>query len=1026
MTEKFMNDKMLQIPFDKLVNWMFEEYKRTQTIFGVSEVKFFHKQNNQRLKLFGETMETPVGPAAGPHTQLAQNIVASYLSGSRFFELKSVQIMDELEIPKPCILAEDECYNTEWSTELPIMGAFDEYVKAWFALHILQKEFFNQSDRGFMFNMSVGYDLKGIQSPKVDAFIEGLKDASNTPIFKECLASLLDNVDKFEKLDEAYIKQISPNICTSITLSTMHGTPPQEIEAIIQYLISEKKLHTFVKMNPTLLGYQYVRDTFDKMGYKYIQIKEESFTHDLQFNDGVEMLKRLKVFAKEKQKDFGVKMSNTLPCRITKSELPGEEMYMSGRSLYPLTINLAYKLAAEFDGDLKISFSGGADAFNIDRIFETGIQPITVATTLLKPGAYLRFKQLAELLDPMMTDQESEKLDMEKLKALAESSFEDANHIKETRDMINRKTELKLPVFDCFIAPCTVGCPIEQDVPEYLRLVGEGRYEEAFDVIVSKNPFPFITGTICSHNCMTKCTRLDYDESVHIRGQKLVAAENGYDAYMQKIPALTPESSAKVAVIGAGPSGLAAAYFLAKGGMEVTVFDKREKAGGTVEYVIPDFRIPYEAIEKDLKLIEKMGVKFEFGIDPNFSVEDYKAKGFKYVYVAIGAGKTNNFTLEGDQDRVMGAIPFLEAYKVDKDALNLGKNVAVVGGGNSAMDSSRAALRVKGVEKVYIIYRRTKEYMPADHEELIYAEEDGVIFKELLAPVSLSGGVLKCQKMELGQPDASGRRKPVAIEGAYEELAVDTVLSAIGELVDYDLLKQNGIEVNDKGKININEDTLETNVENVYIGGDALVGPWTVVGAAKHGTIAARAILGKENREFKQEYVNKISFNNERQLLDISEKKGVMQPVADHKLESERCLECNKVCNICAEVCPNRANLMIPVNGKGLENINQILHVDGMCNVCGNCGTFCPYSSEPYKVKLTLFWTEKDFMNSPSIGFYFINEGANGEFMLRLEEEVSKVTFDESGNTDVPIDDKVAAFIWTVYKDHDYLYKVLN
>ncbi|AFQ43298.1 putative selenate reductase subunit YgfK [Desulfosporosinus meridiei] len=1021
-----MSDKMIPIPFPKLVNWMLEEYKRSHTIFGVSDVKFFQKKNDNQIGLFGETMDTPVGPAAGPHTQLAQNIIASYLSGSRFFELKSVQIMDELEIPKPCILAEDECYNTEWSTELPIMGAFDEYVKAWFALHILQKELFGQNDRRFMFNMSVGYDLKGIQSPKVDEFIEGLKDASNTEVFKKCKASLLESLNQFKSVDQAFVEGISPTICTSITLSTMHGCPPAEIEAIIKYLISEKKLHTFVKMNPTLLGYEYVRNTFDKMGYKYIQLKEESFTHDLQFNDGVEMLKRLKVFAKENQKDFGVKMSNTLPVKIGRSELPGEEMYMSGRALYPLTINLAYKLASEFDGDLNISYSGGADAFNIDRIFETGIQPITVATTLLKPGAYLRFKQMADILDPLMGKKASGKLDMEKLKALAESAFADANHIKEKGDLINRKTELKLPVLDCFIAPCTVGCPIEQDVPEYLRLVGEGRYEEAFDVIVSKNPFPFITGTICTHNCMTKCTRLDYDESVHIRGQKLVAAEKGYDAYMQKLPTLKPESSAKVAVIGAGPSGLAAAYFLAKGGLEVTVFDKRAKAGGTVEYVIPDFRISREAIDKDIKLIERMGVKFEFGIDPNFSVADYKAKGFQYVYLAIGAGKTNNLDIEGDQDRVMGAIPFLEAFNADKDALKLGKNVAVVGGGNSAMDAARAALRVKGVENVYIVYRRTKDYMPADHEELIYAEEDGVIFKELLAPVSLSGGIFKCQKMELGQADTSGRRKPVAIAGSYEELPVDTVLSAIGELIDYDLLKQNGIAIGEKGQISVNEDTLETNVENVYLGGDALVGPWTVVGAAKHGTVAAKAILEKEQRVFKQEYVNQISFDNEKQLLEIAEKKGVMKPVADHKLESERCLECNKVCNICAEVCPNRANLMIPVNGKGLTNMNQILHVDGMCNVCGNCGTFCPYSSEPYKVKLTLFWTEKDFMDSPNVGFYFLDDGSNGEFMLRFDEQIAKVKFDQSGNTDVKIDEKIAAFIWTIYKDYEHLYKVLN
>ena len=1019
-----MSDKMTQIPFRKLIDWVLTEFRQNKAIYGIPEAKFYRKPNNQHIRLFGEDLDTPVGPAAGPHTQLAQNIVASYLSGSRFFELKSVQIMDELEFPKPCILAEDECYNTEWSTELPIMGAFDEYVKAWFVLHVLQKELFNQSDRGFMFNMSVGYDLKGIQSPKVDQFVEGLKDASQTAAFKDCRAVLIEELDRFEQIDQSFVETISPNICTSITLSTMHGCPPAEIEAIIKYLIREKKLHTFVKMNPTLLGYEYVRNTFDKMGYHYIELKEESFTHDLQFEDGVAMLKRLKAFALNNKKDFGVKMSNTLPVKIMKTELPGEEMYMSGRALYPLTINLAFKLASAFEGDLKISYSGGADAFNIERIFETGIQPITVATTLLKPGAYMRFKQLAELLDPLMDSKESNRLDLDKLKALAESAFEDANHLKEKRDLINRKTELKLPMIDCFIAPCTVGCPIEQDVPEYLRLVGEKRYEEAFDVIVSKNPLPFITGTICTHNCMTKCTRLDYDESVHIRGQKLVAAEKGYEGYMQKISALNPKSSAKVAVIGAGPSGLAAAYFLAKGGMEVTVFDKRGKAGGTVEYVIPDFRISRDSISKDIKLIEKMGVKFEFGIDPNVSVADYKERGFQYVYLAIGAGKTNALELKGDTARVMGAISFLEAFNANKDALKLGKNVAVVGGGNSAMDAARAALRVKGLEKVYIIYRRTKDYMPADKEELHYAVEEGVIFKELLAPVSLTEGVLKCQKMELGQPDASGRRSPVAKAGVFEELPIDTVLAAIGELIDVDLLKSNGIDLGDKGKILVNDETLETSVNNVYIGGDALVGPWTVVGAIQHGTKVAKAILEKEQFEFKQEFASRISFNHEIQLLEIAEKKAVMKPVSDHEQETGRCLECNKVCNICAEVCPNRANLMIPVKGQGLTNLNQILHVDGMCNECGNCATFCPYSSEPYKVKLTLFWSEKDFKESTNSGFLIVGDGAEAEVMLRLAGEIIKVKFDELGIADVPIDGSIAAFVWTVLKQYGYLYKI--
>lgn len=879
-----MSDKMTPIPFEKLIKWVFQEYRQTHTVFGVPEAKFYYKSSERHIGLFGEVLDTPLGPAAGPHTQLAQNIIAAYMGGSRFFELKSVQIMDEMEIPKPCILAEDECYNTEWSTELSIMGAYDEYVKAWFALHILQKEFFNQTDRGFIFNMSVGYDLKGIQDPKVNGFIEGLKNASENAIFQECRTALLKNMENFARVDRAFVEQISPHICSSVTLSTMHGCPAEEIEAILQYLIRDKELHTFVKLNPTLLGYEYVRNTLNKMGYSYIKLKEDSFTHDLQFDDAVEMLKRLKVFAQEKQRDFGVKLSNTLPVQISKSELPGEEMYLSGRALYPLTINLANELAAAFAGNLKISYSGGADLFNIAQIFAAGIRPITVATTLLKPGGYLRCKQLAELLDLQPDNQEPPGLDLARLKVLAESAISDPNYLKEKRDLLSRKLERRLPLTDCFIAPCTIGCPIEQDVPEYLRLVGEKRYEEAFEVIVSKNPLPFITGTICYHYCMNKCTRLDYDESVHIRQQKLIAAQRGYAGFLQKVSAPKTKSTVKAAVIGAGPSGLSAAYFLAKAGVDVTVFDKCEKAGGAVQYLIPDSTMPREDIARDIELIRSTGVKFKLGIDPNFSIQEYLNRGYKYIYLAVGSIQANS--------------------------------------------------------------------------------------------------------------------------------------------LNYDLLKSNGIEIGDRGKIIVNEETLETGVANVYLGGDALRGAKSVVRAIAHGTKAAKAILAKEQLVVKQEHLSEIpfDFNQEKQLLEIVDKKGVMKPVSDDEQEPGRCLECNYVCDICAEVCPNRANLMIPVRGVGLTNLNQILHVDGMCNHCGNCATFCPYSSEPYKVKLSLFWSEKEFLRSTNPGFLLLGDGSVAMFLLRLDGEIVQVKFDEFGQADVPIDNSIAAIIWTVFKQYHYLF----
>ncbi len=999
-----MSDKMTAIAFGDLIDWMFQEHASEKSIFGIPQSKFYKRNNDARITLFEEEMETPVGPAAGPNTQLAQNIAASYLGGSRFFELKTVQILDELEFPKPCIKAEDECYNTEWSTELSITGAFEEYVKGWFLLYVLEKEFGFADQKSFMFNMSVGYDLEGIKSEKVDAYIEGMRDASSTEIFQDCKQALADRLDQFENIDQSFIDSISPNICNSITLSTMHGCPPDEIEAICKYLIGEKKIHTFLKMNPTLLGYDYVRSTFDEMGYDYISLKEESFTHDLQYEDGIAMLKRLRVLAKEHSREFGVKLSNTLPVQITRSELPGEEMYMSGRSLYPLTINLAYKLASEFGGDLQISFSGGADAFNIQDIYETGIRPITVATTILKPGGYMRLKQMAEIF-PVI--ESSQGIDLAKLGVLAENAKKDINHVKDRRTTDSRKTDLELPLLDCFMAPCTVGCPIEQDIPQYLQLVSEKRYDEAFRVITAKNPLPGITGTICDHQCMFKCTRLDYDASLHIREMKKVAFDNAASAYTDALAAASAKCKARAVVVGAGPAGMSFAWFLKRNGMDVTVLDARQKPGGTVTHIIPEFRIPQTTIDADYEMIRKAGVDFQFGVDPDFSVDELK-KEYDYVFLGIGATKENTIRVESDRD-VLNAVKFLEDYKEEKVG-NLGRHVVVAGAGNTAMDTARAAKRIPGVETVSIVYRRTKAQMPADREELEFAAGDGVLFKELLNPVSLKQGKLTCEIMELGEPDESGRRRPVGT-GQTTEVDCDTLISSIGEKIDTAVLEKNGIGLDADGYPALNDANM-TSVKNVYLGGDARKGPSTVVKAIADATLAARDVLAREGLELD------LSIEDIEQGAEaIWAKKGVLVDQLMTEQEGDRCLSCHTICEICMEVCPNRANVTVEIDGR-----KQILHVDGMCNECGNCEVFCPYAGAPYKEKFTLFWSEKDFEDSENPGFVMLRDGQNPKFKLRLNT-ISVIEFDKNGKCDDGnLDPAVASFVYQSFKDYNWMF----
>ena len=235
-----MGDVMRGMKVGQLMTWVLEEYRGSGSIFGVR--KIVKHTNGQALPIFEERIEAPFGPAAGPNTQLSQNTIAAYAAGARFFELKTVQKMDGAELAacvnKPCILADDEGYNCEWSTELTVPEAFGEYVRAWFACKLLAKEFGLGDPDGFVFNMSVGYDLEGIKSEKIDAYIEGMKDAGDTEVWKECMDWTLANLDRFKKVDEDYVKNISPRISASITESTLHGCPPDEIERIASYLIT--------------------------------------------------------------------------------------------------------------------------------------------------------------------------------------------------------------------------------------------------------------------------------------------------------------------------------------------------------------------------------------------------------------------------------------------------------------------------------------------------------------------------------------------------------------------------------------------------------------------------------------------------------------------------------------------------------------------------------------------------------------------------------------------------------------------
>ena len=994
-----MGDNMRLVPFGELLHRIFEEYRTQRSVLDLPLSSWYRKPDRRSYSIFGESCETVLGPAAGPHTQLAVNILSSYLTGSRFIELKTVQILDALKLDKPCIDAHDEGYNTEWSTELALDEAWQEYAKAWVLLHLVEYLFDmkrGDGERSFIFNMSVGYDMKGIRTDPMQRYIARMKDSSGEGRFREWIEivrrdvpAMVAGTDLEERAAGLAGFDVSPRICRSVTLSTMHGCPPDEVESICTHMLTEQHLDTYVKLNPTLLGFETVQDTLQKLGYGYVVLDRAGFDHDLQYPVALEIITRLRETARGAGRRFGVKLTNTLAAKNTLENLPGEDFYLSGRALFPLSITLAARLSDHFDGDLPISYSGGITVHNAAAVYRTGIRPITMATDLLKPGGYLRQVQIAESIDAETGASEAEdgRIDVTALNELAAGIFDDPTLHKDFRGTDSVESPGNLPLFDCYEAPCVTACAIHQDVPGYIRLMGEGRYDEALERIYEHNALPSMTGHICDHLCQLVCTRLDYEGCINIREVKRLAVLNGMDGYRARWTVPEVRRKERVAVVGAGPAGLSAAYFLAREGFSVTVFEREADAGGVVRYVVPHFRISREAIESDVAFIRDHGVEFRFGVDEaDLTVSKLKERGFTFVVIGIGTYRTRELPIEGDHPGVFSSLPFLTQFNRDPSVLSMGRQVVVIGAGDTAMDCARAALRCPGVEKVDIVYRRSFEQMPATREEYEFARDDGIGFQWLRNPKRFDAdGALTVEVMELGEKDASGRRRPVPT-GKTESIQADSLVYAIGDDPDVDALKAIGLESVD-GRVRTSG-AGETLTENVFLVGDSRTGPTTIVRCIAEGRRAADEICGKVEPEWQRVEADP-PLDEAVRLTQIQEKRGRItpepamlagkrddDPVVFSEVELSRCLECDFVCNKCVDVCPNRANIAVPVAGEALfSNPFEIVHLDAYCNECGNCGHFCPWSVRvPYRDKPTVFSTAEDFADSENPGWLLEGE----------------------------------------------------
>lgn len=475
-------------------------------------------------------------------------------------------------------------------------------------------------------------------------------------------------------------------------------------------------------------------------------------------------------------------------------------------------------------------------------------------------------------------------------------------------------------------APCQAACPAGVDVPRYVRHIRDAQFGEALAVVRERIPFPLVCGHACFHPCEAKCGRRQFDAPLAIRMLKRVAAEQGWQEQVLPEPAL--ESGRKVAIVGSGPCGLTAGYYLALQGHGVTVFEALERSGGMLRFGIPAYRLSDEIVDADIGLIEKAGVQIRTGTRVA-SAEALLAQGFDAVLIASGAwcSAQVDIPLE-DGATVLDGLAFLK--DVSKGAApKLGDRVVVVGGGNTAIDAARVSRRLGA--QVVQLYRRTLAEMPASGEEIAEALEEGVAIEYLCAPVRIAPGLVTCIRMELGSADASGRPRPVPIAGSEFVIAADSVITAIGQEVD---VPAASVAKEAKGTVAVNSRTLATSVAGVFAGGDAVLGPASIIDAIAQGRTAARAIdqflggdgaIDRPGGVAKEDFTPEVPRGTPRdswKTLTLAQRldgfavveQAYDRPTAAH--EAMRCLSCDlrsfdvevdaavcKDCGYCSEVC---------------------------------------------------------------------------------------------------------------------------
>jgi heterodisulfide reductase subunit A-like polyferredoxin len=509
-----------------------------------------------------------------------------------------------------------------------------------------------------------------------------------------------------------------------------------------------------------------------------------------------------------------------------------------------------------------------------------------------------------------------------------------------TRKVIHKKYAQAIPgafvVQKADKAPCRSACPAGLNVQGYVQMVGQGKYKEALEIIMQDLPLPGVLGRICPHGCEDACRRCEVDDAVAIRDLKRLAADR-FDPRRVKISCL-PDREEKVAIVGSGPAGLSAAYHLATKGVRSTIFEALPEPGGMLRVGIPEHRLPRKVLDQEIEVITNLGVEIRTNtpLGPDLTVDDLFQKGYKAVYLAIGAHEGIELGIPGEKaGGVRQGVDFLRELSLEGKT-ELGRKVAIIGGGNVAIDVARCAVRM-GAEEIRIIYRRTRAEMPAWEEEIAAAETEGVRITYLAAPQEVlveDGKVigLRCIRMELGEPDSSGRRRPIPVPGSEYDVEVDQIIPAIGQRPDLSCMDDVAdLRFTRFGTLEVDTTTYATDRDGVFAGGDLQTGPWVAIGAVAAGKEAAESIMryldgrdmaegrkpaSKENPLFRP--IQKDEPKRPRAampVLPVESRKGNFEEVelgyddVEGKAEASRCLNCGYCCEClqCVQACIPKA-----------------------------------------------------------------------------------------------------------------------